>query len=313
MKYLTEDPIEEYALGLLQTLGYDYRNGYRIQPEGQNQERQSFSEVILKDRLRNAIAKLNPHIPPDIQQQARRELLNIATPDLINNNETFHRHLTEGITVEYQRDGETRGEPLQLIDWETPENNEFLAVNQFTISENNHQRRPDIILFINGLPLVVIELKNAADSKATVRSAFNQLQTYKREIPSLFIYNALLIISDGLTARAGSLSADYNRFLAWKVPNEGDRDRNELETLIQSILNQTTLLDLIRHFTVFEKTKTINPETEIVTLQPIKKIAAYHQYYAVNKAVASVMRVVPSPNPSHGEQGCFILGSNRQK
>lgn len=190
--------------------------------------------------------------------------------------------------------GETKGEQLWLIDWNTPDNNDFLAVNQFTIIEDNHNRRPDIILFINGLPLVIIELKNAADSKADLQAAFNQLQTYKREIPSLFTYNALLVISDGLSARAGSLSAPYSRFSQWKrkLANgdiDNHPDTNELEILTQGMLNKTTLLDLIRHFTVFEKVKTEDPNDENPPLQTIKKLGAYHQYYAVNKAVERVL------------------------
>lgn len=294
MKFITEDRIEAYNLELLDTLGYGYKHSYTLEPEGAAPERQSFSDVLLKHRLTQVLARINPHIPPETRQQAQRELQNIASPDLINNNEIFHRYLTEGITVEYQRDGETKGEQLWLIDWDTPENNEFLAVNQFTVIEDNHNRRPDIILFINGLPLVVIELKNAADAKAHLQAAFNQLQTYKREIPSLFTYNALLVVSDGTSARAGSLSASYSRFSQWKrkLPN-GDIDNNpntnELEILTQGMLNKGSLLDLIRHFTVFEKIKTVDPKTEVVTLQTIKKLAAYHQYYAVNKAVESVI------------------------
>jgi len=293
-KFTTEDDIETYNLELLDALGYGYKNGYTLEPEGAEPERQSFGDVLLKDRLTQALARINPHIPPETRHEAQRKLQNIASPDLIDNNETFHGYLTEGITVEYQRDGETKGEKLWLIDWDNPENNEFLAVNQFTVIEDNHDRRPDIILFINGLPLVVIELKNAADAKANLPAAFNQLQTYKREIPSLFTYNALLLISDGISARAGSLSASYSRFSQWKrkLPN-GDIDNNpntnELEILTQGMLNKDTLLDLIRHFTVFEKIKTVDPKTEVVTLQTIKKLAAYHQYYAVNKAVESVI------------------------
>ncbi|NER83773.1 MAG: type I restriction endonuclease subunit R, partial [Leptolyngbya sp. SIO1D8] len=161
--------------------------------------------------------------------------------------------------------------------------------------EDNHNRRPDIILFINGMPLVVIELKNAADAKANLQAAFNQLQTYKREIPSLFTYNALLVISDGLSARAGSLSAPFSRFSQWKRKLSNDTientsDTNELEILVDGMLNKQALLDLVRHFTVFEKEKTEDPETEVVTIKTTKKIAAYHQYYAVNKAVESVLR-----------------------
>ena len=316
-KFTTEDQIETYNLELLDTLGYGYAHGTAIAPDDAAsseggfrvkdtsggtyltlEKRQSFSDVLLKDRLSQAISRINPHIPPDIRSQAQRELQNIASPDLLANNETFHRYLTEGTTVEYQRDSEAgrelRGEQLWLIDWDNPDNNEFLAVNQFTIIEDNHNRRPDILLFINGLPLVAIELKNAADEKADLRAAWNQLQTYKREIPSLFTYNALLVIADGLSARAGSLSADYNRFSQWKrkLPSgeiDNNPDTNELEILIQGMLNPRTLLDLIRHFTVFEKVKTVDPETEVVTLNTIKKIAAYHQYYAVNKAVESAI------------------------
>ncbi len=325
-KFTTEDQIETYNLDLLTALGYGYTHGSALAPdappptgrealehrspwegpgEGQRardsggdyltpSQRQNFAEVLLQDRLTAAISRINPHIPAATRAQAQRELGNIANPDLISRNETFHRYLTEGITVEYQKDGETKGEQLWLIDWENPDNNDFLAVNQFTIIEDNHNRRPDLILFINGLPLVVIELKNAADAKADLRAAYNQIQTYKREIPSLFTYNALLVISDGLSARAGSLSADYTRFSQWKrkLPNgdiDNAPDTNELEILVQGMLSKTTLLDLIRHFTVFEQVKTVDPATEIVTLKTLKKLAAYHQYYAVNKAVESVL------------------------
>ncbi|MGB2924372.1 MAG: type I restriction endonuclease, partial [Limnothrix sp.] len=230
MKYTTENDIEIYNLELLENLGYRYILGYDIQPEGKAQERESFGDVVLSQRLQTAVSKINPDIPYEAQQQAIREVLNISSPELITNNEKFHRYLTEGITVEYQKDGDTRGKPISLIDWQHPENNEFLAINQFTISEDNHTRRPDIILFVNGLPLVVIELKNAADQKADTYAAFSQLQTYKKEIPSLFTHNALLVISDGLTAKAGSLSADYNRFMNWKTPSpspsQGKENRN---------------------------------------------------------------------------------------
>ncbi|MEA5452955.1 type I restriction endonuclease subunit R [Leptolyngbya sp. CCNP1308] len=294
MKKLTEAQIEEFSLRTLQALGYEYQDGVELSSEDARSERQSYGDVLLKDRLTAAISRINPLIPAEIRAQAQRELQNIASPDLITNNETFHRYLTEGITVEYTRNGETKGEQLWLIDWDAPNNNEFLAVNQFTIIEDNHNRRPDVILFINGLPLVVIELKNAADAKADLQAAWNQLQTYKSQIPSLFTYNALLVISDGLCARAGSLSADYTRFSQWKRQLlNGDIDNhpdtNELEILVQGMLNKTTLLDLIRHFTVFEKIKTVDPTTEVVTLTTIKKLGAYHQYYAVNKAVESVL------------------------
>ena len=239
MKSITEDEIERYQLQLLNTLGYAYSNGYNVQPEGKQQERESFGDVILIDRLTRSISRINPTIPPNARQQAVREIFNIASPDLLNNNEIFHRYLTEGITVEYQKDGDTRGEQVWLIDWKNLDNNEFLAVNQFTVIEDNHNRRPDLVLFINGLPLVIVELKNAADEKANLNAAYNQHQTYKREIPSLFTYNALLVISDGLLARAGSLTAGFNRFSTWKTPT-GDIDTNELEILTNGLLSRHT-------------------------------------------------------------------------
>ncbi len=286
---LTEEKIEKFLISLLENLGYEYKHGVVIAPDGEKQERNAYSDVILRDRLSHAISTLNPSIPPDAQHQAQREIFNIASSELLNNNEIFHKYLTEGITVEYQKNGETRGEPVKLIDWEHPENNEFLAVNQFTVIEDNHNHRPDIVIFINGLPLVVIELKNAADEKANLNAAYNQLQTYKQRIPSLFTYNALLVISDGLSARAGSLTADFNRFSTWKTTTD-ENQINELEILTNGLLNKQTLLDLIRHFTVFEKSKTEDLKTGIISISTIKKIAAYHQYYAVNKAVESIIK-----------------------
>lgn len=155
---LTEDEIEQYQLQLLQNLGYTYHHGYDLQPEGKDQERENFGDVVLQTRLQQAINRLNPTIPADALNQAQREIFNIASSDLLNNNEIFHKYLTEGITVEYQKDGETRGEPVNLIDWHNIDNNEFLVVNQFTVIEDNHNLRPDLVIFINGLPLVVIEL-----------------------------------------------------------------------------------------------------------------------------------------------------------
>ncbi|MCT7952963.1 type I restriction endonuclease subunit R [Ancylothrix sp. C2] len=312
MKFTTEDEIELYNLKLLESLGYSYRCGYDIQPEGQHQERKSFSDILLKDRLQNAITKLNPDIPLEAREEAFRQITTLNTPDFLNNNETFHKYLTEGIEIDFQWNGESRGGKVWLIDFNYPENNEFLAVNQFTVIEDNHNRRPDIILFINGLPLVVIELKNASDDTADLKAAYNQLQTYKREIPSLFTYNTLLIISDGLKARAGSLSADFNRFQAWKTPDiEDDLNRNELGILTNGILNKPTLLDLIRHFTVFEKIKKIDPQTEVITLETVKKIAAYHQYYAVNKAVESVIKASSETGDGKGGVVWHTQGSGK--
>ncbi|OAD21237.1 type I site-specific deoxyribonuclease, HsdR family, partial [Candidatus Thiomargarita nelsonii] len=193
--------------------------------------------------------------------------------------------------VNYTQDGNDRGDRVWLVDFNNPDNNEFSIINQLTVVENDINKRPDIVLFINGLPLVVIELKNPTDENATIKSAYQQLQTYKATIPSLFITNAILVISDGLEAKAGSLSADLSRFMAWKSADGimlASHLVSQLETLIKGMLNQATLLDLIRHFIVFEKSKT--QETDITSIKTIKKLAAYHQYYAVNKAVESTLR-----------------------
>lgn len=298
MDKLNEDKTEQYTIKLLEKIGYSYIHGVNIAPNSDKPERQNYHDVILKNRLTHAINTLNPHIPLEAREQAQRLITTISSPDLINNNETYHKYLTEGIDIEYQQDGITRGDKVWLIDFQTPENNEFLAVNQFTIIENNHNRRPDIILFINGLPLVIIELKNPTDEQATIEKAFNQLGTYKAEIPSLFTYNAFLIISDGLAARVGSLSAEFSRFLKWKLPHQDEPKavkEIEIETLITGLCNKTTILDFIRHFTVFEKTKQEHPQTKITTIKTIKKIAAYHQYYAVNKAVDRVIQAASQP------------------
>lgn len=310
MSRLTEEKIENFLISLLENLGYEYKHGVVIAPNSEKHERNAYIDVILRERFSHAISTLNPSIPFDAQHQAQREIFNIVSSDLLNNNEIFHKYLTEGITVEYQKDGETRGEPVWLIDWQHPENNEFLAVNQFTVIEDNYNHRPDIVLFINGLPLVVIELKNAADEKANLNAAYNQLQTYKRRIPSLFTYNALLVISDGLSARAGSLTAGFNRFSTWKTTT-GENQINELEILTNGLLNKQTLLDLIRHFTVFEKSKTEDPKTGIVSLTTVKKIAAYHQYYAVNKAVESIVKALSQAGDRKGGVLWHTQGSGK--
>lgn len=208
--------------------------------------------------------------------------------------------------MSYHKDGHERGDKVWLVDFNDPENNEFLVVNQFTVIENGHNKRPDVILFVNGIPLVVMELKNAASESATIRSAFKQFETYKQDIPSLFAYNAFVVISDGFEARAGTLSADFSRFMAWKTADgksEASHLVSQLETLIAGMLNKRTLLDLIRHFIVFEKSKREDPDTGITTISTVKKMAAYHQYYAVNRAVASTLRAAGYVEPgSPGEQ-----------
>jgi len=298
MHRITESAIEEFAIGLLEKQGYEYIYAPDIAPDSVTPERKTFDEVLLFKHLRKAVERINPTIPAETREDAIKQLLRINSPELITNNETFHRMLTEGIKVSYRKDGADRGDLVWLIDFKNPENNEFIVTNQFTVIENNINKRPDVILFVNGLPLVVIELKNPADENATVKSAFRQVQTYKQAIQGLFTYNEIIVISDGLEARAGSLSADFSRFMAWKSC-DGKRDASHLigqmEILINGMLNKQTLLDLIRHFIVFEKSvrayhDTPKKQTGVTTIQTVKKLAAYHQYYAVNKAVESTLR-----------------------
>ena len=289
---MTENEIEKLAITLLEHQGYTYINGVQLAPDAPDSERTTFEEVVLKQRLENAVRRINPTIPLDAQQDAVKQILRIASPDVLSNNETFHRLLTEGIPVTKRVDGQVRGDRVFLIDFESPLHNEFLVVNQFTIVENGVNKRPDIILFVNGLPLVVIELKNATDDKTTIQSAFRQIETYKAMISSLFTFNAFSVISDGLEAKAGTISAGLSRFMAWKTTDgvkEASKQISQLETLIKGMLQPSVLLDLVRHFVVFEKFKKEDADG-IVTVQTVKKLAAYHQYYAVNRAVESTKR-----------------------
>lgn len=293
MTRLTENKIEEFGIKLLERLGYDYIHGPDIAHDGENPERSSYEEILLINRLRKAIIRINPGIPVDTQEEAVKELQRIHSPELLTSNEAFHRLLTEGIKVTYQKDGQQRGDLVWLIDFENPANNEFVVANQYTIIEDSNNKRPDVILFVNGIPLVVLELKNAADENATVKSAFRQIETYKSVIPSLFTYNAFTIISDGLEAKAGTVSSGISRFMAWKSADGKEEASNlvsQLETLINGMLNKETLLDLVRHFIVFEKSKKEDPKTGITTISTVKKLAAYHQYYAVNRAIESTLR-----------------------
>ncbi len=292
MPKLTEAQIETFAIELFQKLGYEYIYAPDVAPDSEQPLRGSFAEVLLMGRLREAVQRINPDIPHEQQEEAIKVIERIASPDLLTNNEAFHRLMTEGVPVTIQKDSAERGERVFIIDFDNPLNNDFVATNQFTIIENNHNKRPDIILFVNGLPLVVIELKNAADESATIQSAYRQIETYKDAIPSLFNYNALIIISDGLDSRAGSLSAGFSRYMAWKTEDgkaEASKLVSQMEVMIKGMLGKSTLLDLIRSFTVFEKSKSEDKQG-IVSINTVKKIASYHQYYAVNKAVESTVR-----------------------
>jgi type I restriction enzyme R subunit len=293
MQKITESSVEAFAIELLERQGYRSSYGPDLAPDGDTPARESFKDLLLVDRLRTTVARINHSVPAEARDDAIKQLIRLSSPELVAGNEAFHRMLTEGVSVSYQKDGQTRGDLVWLVDWSDPEANDFEVVNQFTVVEEGVNKRPDLILFVNGLPLVVVELKNPVDENATVHSAFKQIQTYKEVIPSLFTYNGFLIISDGLEARAGTISSGFSRFMAWKTADgkiEASPLVGQLETLIRGMLERKTLLDLLRHFVVFEKTKKEDRETGVITIRTEKKIAAYHQYYAVNRAVESTLR-----------------------
>jgi len=294
---LTESNIEDVALEILSELGYTILHGTDIAPDGINPQRKSYSDVVLVERLRVAVDRFNQSIPNEAREEAIKKVLRTESQQLIINNKSFHKKLVEGVDIEYRKkDGSIANDKVWLFDFKNPQNNEFLAVNQFTVLENNNNRRPDIILFINGLPLVVIELKNPADENATIWTAFNQLETYKAQIPSLFPYNAISVISDGIEARAGTITSNKERFMPWKTIEGKETAPSampQLEVLFQGMFNKKILLDLIRHFIVFEQER-----------QDIhKKLAAYHQFHAVNKAIEATLNA-SSPK---GDKRCGIV------
>ena len=314
MHPLTESDIETFAIEKLEDLGFHYLYGPDMAPDSDHPERGSFEEVLLLGRVKNAIDWINPRIPPDAREDALKQLQRLNSPELIANNEAFHRMLTEGIPVSYRKDGVERGDRVWLIDFANPGKNEFLVINQVTVVENGINKRPDIIFFVNGLPLVVVELKNPADENATVGSAFRQIQTYKQTIPSLFVFNGFVVISDGLEARAGTISSGMNRFMSWKSADgksEASHLVGQLETLIGGMLNKNTLLDLLRHFIVFEKSKREDPVSGIISINTVKKLAAYHQYYAVNKAVESTLSAASESGSRKGGVVWHTQGSGK--
>jgi len=279
---MTEDQLEQETLGWLADVGYAQCYGPDIAPDGLAPERASYRQVLLIERLRQAVARLNPAVPQAAREDAVQQVIDLGTPVLLAANRHFHRLLVAGVPVQYQRDGETRGDFVRLIDWAEPANNEWLAVNQYSIQGPNHTRRPDIVLFVNGLPLVLIELKNPADLNADVWKAFQQIETYKEQIPDAFQYNEVLVISDGTDALLGSLSANAERFMAWRTIDGVTLDPlgpfNELQTLVRGVLAPAYLLDYLRYFVLFEDDGTL-----------VKKIAGYHQFHAVRAAITQVI------------------------
>ena len=306
---ITETSIELMALDHLESIGWSYIYGPMIAFDGEFPERDSYEDIILRERLRQHIALINPTIPIVAQEEAMQKVLRLGSTDLMKSNEDFHILLTDGVDVTYTVDGQTRGDKVFLIDFQNLSNNNFLCVNQFTVTENHVNKRPDIILFINGIPLVILELKNPADEKATLDKAHTQLFNYKSAIPSLFVYNAFLIASDGLEAKVGSLSATLSRFMKWKTKdgkNDASHLESELLTMIDGLLNHTTLCDYLRYFIVFEKSKKEDPKTKLITIESVKKIAAYHQYYAVNKAVVNTVSATGIVDSEHTKKGGIV-------
>jgi type I restriction enzyme R subunit len=292
---MTEDQLEQECLGWLADVGYTRLYGPDMAPDGTSPERHSYRQVVLQQRLSRAIRNLNPQVPQAARDDAIKQVLDLGTPALLGANRQFHRLLVTGVPVQYQRDGETRGDFVRLVDWAKPARNEWLAVNQFSITGPHHTRRPDIILFVNGLPLVLIELKNPADPNADVWKAFHQIETYKAQIADVFQYNEVLVISDGTDALLGSLSADTERFMAWRTIDGVTLDPlgpfNELQTLVRGVLAPRFLLDYLRFFVLFEDDGGL-----------VKKIAGYHQFHAVRAAIAQVLAAT-RPDGAPGVRG----------
>jgi type I restriction enzyme R subunit len=289
MANLTESEIEAAALAWLGSLGWALKHGPEIAPGEPLAERGDYGEAVLEQRLRDALARLNPDLPAEALEDAFRKLTRPEGATLEQRNRAVHRMLVDGVTVEYRRsDGSIAGAQARVVDFDDPENNDWLAVNQFTVAENRHTRRPDLVLFVNGLPLAVMELKNPADEQATIWSAYQQLQTYKQEIPSLFTYNEALVISDGLEARIGTLTADRDRFMPWRTIR-GDTvapaEIPQLEVLTKGVFDQRRFLQLVRDFIVLE---------DEGGGKLAKKMAGYHQFHAVNVAVEETLRAATS-------------------
>jgi len=284
VQVITESVVEEAAIAWFKELGYQCLAGPDIACDGLYPERENYSDVLLEERFRSALIALNPDMPREALEDAFRKVTRPESPSLIVNNRGFHKMLADGVDVEYRNeDGRIVGDKVWLVDFTDPERNDWLVVNQFTVIEGQQNRRPDLVVFVNGLPLAVIELKNPADENATIRGAYNQLQTYKTDVPSLFMYNELLVISDGTEARVGMLTSGIEWFLPWRTiegVTVAQRDVPELQVLLSGVFEKSRFLDLARHFVLFEV------DGHKIT----KKMAAYHQYHAVNAAVSATVK-----------------------
>jgi type I restriction enzyme, R subunit len=296
MVRFAESIVEDAGLAWLGTLGYAVLHGPDMAAGEPGAERSdpNCRDVLLERRLRQALLRLNPNLRPETLEDARRKLTRVDAPSLVERNRVVHRMLVDGVTVEYRRkDGSIAGAQARVIDFDTPANNDWLAVNQFTVSEGQHTRRPDVVLFVNGLPLAVIELKNPADENATVWSAFQQLQTYQAQVPTLFTTNAVLLASDGVQARIGALGAGKEWFKPWRTitgREDASPRQTELQVVLEGVFEQRRFLDLLRYFIVFEDSAAAGGGSGKL----VKKMAGYHQYYAVNAAVEETLRAAGS-------------------
>jgi len=283
----TESIVEDAALAWVAGLGYAVLHGPDIAAGEPGAERgdPNYRDVVLERRLRQALGQLNPDLPAEAMEDAYRKLTRSDTPSLVERNRAVHLMLVNGVTVEYRRaDGSIAGEQARVLDFDLPDNNDWLAVNQFTVAEGQHIRRPDVVLFVNGLPLAVIELKNPADENATIWSAYQQLQTYQAQIPALFTTNAALIVSDGVQARIGSLGAGREWFKPWRTimgREDAAAKLAELQVMLEGVFEKRRFLDLVRHFIVFE---------DEGAGKLTKKMVGYHQFHAVNVAVEETLR-----------------------
>ncbi|HND54706.1 MAG TPA: type I restriction endonuclease subunit R, partial [Pirellulaceae bacterium] len=283
---VNESHVEAAAIEWFQDLGYAFVHGPEIAPGEPAAERDSFADVVLVGRLRDAVERLNPQVPAEAQEEALRKVLRVESPSLVTTNRAFHAMVRDGVEVEYRRpDGTIAGDRVRLVDFDDADMNDWVVLNQFTVVEAGHNRRPDIVVFVNGLPSAILELKNAADESATIWHAYSQLQTYKSEVPSLLRHNELLIVSDGLQARVGSLTANQEWFKVWRtVTGEDDAPKGalELEVLVRGVFQRERFLDLLQHFIVFE----VDPDRGSTH----KIIAGYHQFHAVAVAVTQTVR-----------------------
>jgi len=293
----TESVVEDAALTWLAALGYAVLHGPEIATGEPGAERSdpTYRDVVLDRRLRQALGRLNPDLPGEAVEDAFRKLVRVDAPSLVERNRAVHHMLVDGVTVEYRRpDGSIAGAQARALDFETVENNDWLAVNQFTVAEGQHNRRPDVVIFVNGLPLAVLELKNPADESATIWTAFQQLQTYQIQIPSLFAYNAALVVSDGVEARIGALGAGREWFKPWRTITGREVASThvaELQVVLEGVFEHRRFLDLVRYFIVFE-------DAGGGTLA--KKLAGYHQFHAVNVAVEETLRAAQSRRVGEG-------------